>query len=199
MLAQRHVELRPDRLPGPIALELAEDVVDRRARRKAVTRQLAPGAAGSQQIERMAFIAARMSVLRGRPPGSAAGINGSSRAHSASVRSLGKRPRSRRYVFRCSSVHIPRHPAASNRRGESSFRLQHNDLLGQALSALQAARRSGRIGAPASKRLPVRRQKTGEIMRSIETCVPSARSLDHLVGAGNKYVRYVDANSLRRI
>ena len=35
-------------------------------------------------------MAARMSVLRGRPPGDAAGISGSSRAHSASVRSLGK-------------------------------------------------------------------------------------------------------------
>src|SRR6266540_5897805 len=37
----------------------------------------------------MAFIAARMSVLRGRPPGDALGISGSSRAHSASRRSLG--------------------------------------------------------------------------------------------------------------
>jgi hypothetical protein len=35
----------------------------------------------------MAFIAARMSVLRGRPPGVAPGISGSSRVHSASRRS----------------------------------------------------------------------------------------------------------------
>src|SRR5687768_18396306 len=82
----------------------------------------------------MAFIAARMSVLRGRPPGSAAGINGASRAHSASVRSLGNRKPSRRYVLRCSFVHIPVHPAAPNRHGESSFRRSDNELLGQALS-----------------------------------------------------------------
>jgi hypothetical protein len=37
----------------------------------------------------MAFIAARMSVLRGCPPGVALGISGSSRAHSTSLRSLG--------------------------------------------------------------------------------------------------------------
>src|ERR1700756_4711847 len=75
----------------------------------------------------MAFIAARISVLRGRPPGSAEGINGSSRAHSTSVRSLGNRPPSRQYVFRCFSVHILVHPAAPNRHGESSFRRSDND------------------------------------------------------------------------
>jgi hypothetical protein len=37
----------------------------------------------------MAFIAARMSILRGRPPGRADGISGSSCAHSVSRRSLG--------------------------------------------------------------------------------------------------------------
>ena len=48
---QGHVQLGPDRLPDPITLKLAKDVVDRRARRKAVARQVAPGAAGAQQIE----------------------------------------------------------------------------------------------------------------------------------------------------
>ena len=43
-----------------------------------------------------AFIAARMSVVRGRPPAFAGGINGPSRAHSASVRSLGNPAPSRR-------------------------------------------------------------------------------------------------------
>ncbi len=71
----------------------------------------------------------------------AAAINGSSRAHSASVRSLGNRSPSRRYVLRCSSVHIPHHPAASNRHDESSFRLQCNDLLGQALSRSKSRER----------------------------------------------------------
>ena len=39
---------------------------------------------------KIAFIAERMSVLRGRPPGVASGIKGSSTPHSESVRLLGK-------------------------------------------------------------------------------------------------------------
>jgi hypothetical protein len=38
---------------------------------------------------KMEFIAARMSVLRGLPPGDPSGISGASRAHFASLRSLG--------------------------------------------------------------------------------------------------------------
>src|SRR6516225_5497856 len=49
--AQDHVQLGPDCLPDAITLELAKDVVDRRARRKAVARQITPGAAGARQIE----------------------------------------------------------------------------------------------------------------------------------------------------
>src|SRR5271169_2890061 len=49
-LAQGHVQLGPDRLPHFLPLELAEDVVDRRARRKAVTRQVTPRATGAQQV-----------------------------------------------------------------------------------------------------------------------------------------------------
>src|SRR6516225_672456 len=45
------MQLSPDCLPDTLTLELAKDVVDRRARRKAVARQIAPGAAGAQQIE----------------------------------------------------------------------------------------------------------------------------------------------------
>src|SRR3954447_12495000 len=62
----------------------------------------------------MALIAARISVLRGRPPGFAAGTSGSITDHSASVMSLGNRPPSRRYTCRCCSVHIPR-PSARSR------------------------------------------------------------------------------------
>jgi len=67
--------------------------------------------------KKMAFIAARMSVLRGRPLGDASGISGYGRAHSASLRSLGYAAPSPRYIRRCSSVHIAvrYHGQASNR------------------------------------------------------------------------------------
>jgi len=45
------MQLGPDRLPDAIALELAKDIVDGRARRKGVARQMAPGAAGPQQTQ----------------------------------------------------------------------------------------------------------------------------------------------------
>ena len=60
--------------------------------------------------EKIAFIAERMSVLRGRPPGLAGGINGARRSHSPSLRSLGRRSPAWRYVLRSASVHIPNHP-----------------------------------------------------------------------------------------
>ena len=63
----------PDRLPHALSLESAEDVVDRRARREVFAGQISPWATGSQEKEDR-FIAERMSVLRGRPPGFAAGI-----------------------------------------------------------------------------------------------------------------------------
>ena len=85
-LARRHVQLGPDRLRDAITRERAKDVVDRRARRKAVAWQRAPAAPGAQQIENV-VIAARMSVLRDRPPGDASRI--ASRAEPASLRSLG--------------------------------------------------------------------------------------------------------------
>ena len=47
-----------------------------------------------------------MSVLRGRPPGFAAGINGAKRSHSGSLRSLGRPFPARRYVPGSVSVHI---------------------------------------------------------------------------------------------
>lgn len=56
---------------------------------KTVAWQVAPEAAGAQI---MAPIAARISVLRDRPPGVALAISGSSRTHSASFRSLGNDP-----------------------------------------------------------------------------------------------------------
>src|SRR5277367_3345724 len=49
--AQRHVELFPNALPDAVALELAEDVVDRGTRRKCAARQIPPGTAGAQKIE----------------------------------------------------------------------------------------------------------------------------------------------------
>ena len=85
-LARRHVQLGPDRLRDAITRERAKDVVDRRARRKAVAWQRAPAAPGAQQIENV-VIAARMSVLRDRPPGDASRI--ASRAEPAFLRSLG--------------------------------------------------------------------------------------------------------------
>ena len=49
---------------------------------------------------KIAFMAERMSVLRGRPPGLDAGISGDNRAHSSSVRSLGYRALVRLWVSR---------------------------------------------------------------------------------------------------
>ena len=49
-LAQRHLQLSPDYLRDALTLELAKDV-DRQAWRKVVAREIAPGAAGAQQIE----------------------------------------------------------------------------------------------------------------------------------------------------
>jgi hypothetical protein len=51
LLAQSHVQLFPDGLPHAVLLELAENIVDRRARRKFVARQVAPRAARAKQIE----------------------------------------------------------------------------------------------------------------------------------------------------
>ena len=84
------MQLGPDRLPDAIKLELATDVVDSRARWKAVARQIAiaPGKPVRSKYKD-AFIAARVSVLRSRPTGTADGINSASRAHSTSRRSLG--------------------------------------------------------------------------------------------------------------
>src|SRR5271166_4955938 len=48
-LAQRHMQLGPDRLPDAITLELAKDVVDGRAGRKAVAGQMAPGARSEER------------------------------------------------------------------------------------------------------------------------------------------------------
>src|SRR5215471_19675480 len=45
------MQLGPDRFPDAFALKLAKDIVDRRTRRKAVARQVAPGTAGAQQIQ----------------------------------------------------------------------------------------------------------------------------------------------------
>src|ERR1700722_14823877 len=50
-----------------------------------------------------------MSVRRGRPPVLAGGISGSSRAHWASVKSLGNPWPDCRCVSRCSLVHMPNH------------------------------------------------------------------------------------------
>ena len=76
---QCHMQLGPDHLPDAIKLELAKDVADSRAR-KAIARQIAiaPGKPARSKY-RNAFIAARVSVLRSRPPGGADGISRASR------------------------------------------------------------------------------------------------------------------------
>jgi len=69
--------VRTGRLRNAITLELAKDVVDRRSQRKAVAGQIAPLAASAQQTED--GVHSRLqSVLRGRRPGDASGIRGSS-------------------------------------------------------------------------------------------------------------------------
>src|ERR1700722_16003066 len=50
-LAQSHVQLFSVGCPRAILLELAEDVSDRRTRRKFIARQVRPWAAGAKQIE----------------------------------------------------------------------------------------------------------------------------------------------------
>ena len=63
-LAQGHVQLGPDRVPDTIALKLAKDVADRRARRKAVARQIARGAPSAQQIEKGVHRCPHVSLAR---------------------------------------------------------------------------------------------------------------------------------------
>ena len=87
----------------------------------------------------MAFIAARILVLRGRPPGRAGGINGFSRAHSTSPdRSDSRRPPAD-ISDGVSFVHIAvrhhrrpcsresRDPAPSNPQGKQTFTLDADD------------------------------------------------------------------------
>src|SRR4029077_4186206 len=51
LFAQGHEQLIPNPLPHAFVLELAENVVDRRAWRKGIAGQITPGATGAQQIE----------------------------------------------------------------------------------------------------------------------------------------------------
>src|ERR1700691_4258702 len=60
------MKLFPDALPRAIALELAEDVVDRRARRKRAAWHIPPRAAGAQKIEDR--IHRRAHIGLARPP-----------------------------------------------------------------------------------------------------------------------------------
>jgi hypothetical protein len=81
-----------------------------------------------------AWIAERLREgLRGRPPGVAGGIKPSSRAHCASLRSLGKTPPDWQYVARCSFVHILCHHAVVDLQGESRNTEPGQGLLGQAM------------------------------------------------------------------
>ncbi len=81
-----------------------------------------------------------MSVLRGRPPGIAAGMSGPSTPHSASVKLLGKPVLPRRYVSRCWSVQMAAYSLSCG-KPESRNLDGIKTLLGQALS--RQARRFG--------------------------------------------------------
>src|SRR5215472_10936696 len=85
---QPYIQLDPDRLPGAVRLKLAKDVVDGRAWRKAVARQVAPRAAGAQQIQNGVHRYPHVGLARSSAS-DASGISDSSRTHSASLRSLG--------------------------------------------------------------------------------------------------------------
>jgi hypothetical protein len=86
LLTQPYMQLGPDRLPDAITLELAKDVVDRRARRKAVGADSARGSGCAADGEWRPSPPACRSCAAARRP---LGISGSSRAHSASLRSFG--------------------------------------------------------------------------------------------------------------
>src|ERR1700679_3745616 len=64
--AQRHMKLFPDALPSAVVLELAEDIVDRRTRRKRAARQIPPGTARPQEIEDR--VHRRAHIRLARPP-----------------------------------------------------------------------------------------------------------------------------------
>src|SRR5271167_2625995 len=62
------MKLFPDALPCAVALKLAEDVVDRRARRKRPARQIPPRAACAQKIEDRIHRCAHIGLARSPAP-----------------------------------------------------------------------------------------------------------------------------------
>ena len=130
---QPYIQLDPDRLPDAVRLKLAKDVVDGRAWQKAVARQVAPRAAGAQQYK-MAFIATRMLVLRGRPPATPRGsATPAARTRHPSDRLDSRRPpayKSDGASRSTSPIAIAMNTAAVNH----AFRGGGNTLLGQALT-----------------------------------------------------------------
>jgi len=123
----------PRSSPRRHQLELAKYVVDGRARRKAIARQIAiaPGKPVRSKY-RNAFIAARVSVLCNRRPGRADGISGASRTPSTSRRSLGQPLPSRRQIRRCSSVRVAVCLAVSSVAESSGHSPRCRKLLSQA-------------------------------------------------------------------
>jgi hypothetical protein len=101
----------------------------------------------------MAFIAERISVFRGRPPGLAAGISGASRSPFRTGQIAGKArlvpPIPRPMLVRPHRLHL----ADIDRQGESSRSEPGQALLGQALSGRTAGTRHVR---DAFKAMPVK-------------------------------------------
>ena len=106
MLPQHRTKMIPNRMPGAVDLELARNAVDRLAGRTAVSRQVAPGASGPQQIQDRVHRRTHVGLAR-TTTGRRIRDEASGTAHSPSVMPLGKPPPGRRYVLCRSSVPMP--------------------------------------------------------------------------------------------
>ena len=103
-LAERHQQIVVDRLPHAGVASGVEIALHRR-RRWETRRQHSPRQPAAQEIQN-GIDDRRIGHSRGRPTAEAAGRNGSSTAHSASVKSLGKPGPLRACCARVVAVHI---------------------------------------------------------------------------------------------
>ena len=131
--AQRHVELFPNALPHAVALELAEDVVDRGTRRKCAARQIPPGTACAQKIEDR--IHRRAHIRLARPPARLRRRDQRFKALPLRIRQIARQTSPRLFVSLplCLRPHPESKPPSHPGGGESCPNLNRHKLLGQAL------------------------------------------------------------------
>src|SRR6516162_2519129 len=103
LLPTRHIKHVMDAIQRAVVAPQVE-IVEKCAARRQIFRDRTPLASRAQNM--IPFITSRTSTWRLLPPRLAGGINGSTCAHSSSVRSLGYRSALRSYRLRFFAVHI---------------------------------------------------------------------------------------------